>query len=450
MNRGEWLRKALHIGVGAGALLLRWLDWWQMALCCLAGFAFNRWVLAAWTKHRIERPEEHGRPIGVWAYPLTLAALCLVFARRLDAVAVAWAVMAFGDGFATITGKLLQGPRLPWNPKKTVSGFFAFILFGSTAAWFALAFVETGSFALCPGQAALAACFFAAVCAAFMESYPSGLDDNIAVAASAALAYWSAESSGLLWALSREFAALHAEAFVQGGMLTALLATLAYGARLVSAGGFLGGWAVGTLVYGFSGWRGFLLLCAFFVLASAATKFGYKRKAALGIAQSGGGARGARHAFANAAASIWLAACGAAWAFSHELAPHAWRTAFAAALATALFDTLGTEIGQVYGRTPVLLTTFRRGPPGTAGAVSLEGTLAGLAGALALGALAWGTGFVPPLGVAAVATGAFAGAVFESFLLSFMGKGRLEHEFSNFMNTVVGGAVGYAVFAVVN
>jgi uncharacterized protein (TIGR00297 family) len=52
------------------------------------------------------------------------------------------------------------------------------------------------------------------------------------------------------------------------------------------------------------------------------------------------------------------------------------------ALATAACDTTGSEIGQLFGRRAFLATTFKRVEPGTEGALSIEGTLAGLVAAL--------------------------------------------------------------------
>ena len=55
---------------------------------------------------------------------------------------------------------------------------------------------------------------------------------------------------------------------------------------------------------------------------------------------------------------------------------------FAASFAAKLADTFGSEIGKRWGRTTVLITSLRRVPAGTEGAVSLEGTLASAAGSL--------------------------------------------------------------------
>ena len=68
----------------------------------------------------------------------------------------------------------------------------------------------------------------------------------------------------------------------------------------------------------------------------------------------------------------------------HHLAPPAWQPllliGFAASFAAKLADTFGSEIGKRWGRHTVLITTLRPVPPGSEGAISLEGTAASLVG----------------------------------------------------------------------
>src|SRR5207244_13175204 len=66
---------------------------------------------------------------------------------------------------------------------------------------------------------------------------------------------------------------------------------------------------------------------------------------------------------------------------------HLFALAYAAAVATAGADTCSSEVGKAYGRRTFLITTLRPVPPGTEGAISAEGTLAGLAGAIVIAAV---------------------------------------------------------------
>ncbi|KAF2314434.1 hypothetical protein GH714_026364 [Hevea brasiliensis] len=59
----------------------------------------------------------------------------------------------------------------------------------------------------------------------------------------------------------------------------------------------------------------------------------------------------------------------------------------AASFCTKLSDTVSSEIGKAYGKTTYLVTTFKVVPRGTEGAVSVEGTLAGLLASILLASI---------------------------------------------------------------
>ncbi|GAH71132.1 unnamed protein product, partial [marine sediment metagenome] len=170
--------------------------------------------------------------------------------------------------------------------------------------------------------------------------------------------------------------------------VNAALAAISFAVGAVSLSGVAGGFIVGLVILYCGGWGAFGILVMFFAMGSAATKLGYTSKAALGVAQEEKGRRGARHAFANCGAPAIAAVIF--WGGTSEVAlwgEASWAlAAFTAAFATALFDTVSSEIGQLYGRHPFLITTLKAVPVGTDGAVSLEGTAAGLAAAAAMAA----------------------------------------------------------------
>jgi uncharacterized protein (TIGR00297 family) len=222
----------------------------------------------------------------------------------------------------------------------------------------------------------------------------------------------------------------------------AVLGLLAFWRGAVSRSGLIGGVIVGTAILACGGWGAWALLCGFFVFGSAATRLGYARKARAGLAQDDQGRRGSKHALANCGTALGLSVAIALFPGQAGLLG----LGIAAAFATALSDTLGSEVGQLYGRTPFLPTTFRRVAPGTEGAISLEGTLAGVAGSLVMGAIGWITGIYGIIGLGLVAIGAFVGTLVESYVGAIWGQdARIGNETMNFLNTVVGAAVGMAL-----
>jgi uncharacterized protein (TIGR00297 family) len=439
----EVLRKATHVGMGLIAFTLRWLGPSWSAVLAGAALLNNLFVLHRIGGKRLWRDAEleAGGAAGIVLYPLTVLLLILVFFRRLEVAAAAWGILAFGDGMATVCGMAFGRRKLPWNPAKSWVGSAAYVAFGTLAA--AVLLTWTAPERAYSWPFALVAAGAAALLAAALESLPQGLDDNLGVPLIAGLfllgmvlthGHWRPFlGEGLLGRL------------LIGAAINAALAGAAYAARTVDLSGVVAGWLVGTAIYAFLDWRGYLLLVAFFVIGSACTRIGYRRKAAANLAQERGGRRGARHALANSG----VAACCALFA---ALTPY--RTlfvvAFAAAFATAAADTSSSEIGQLVGRRTYLITTLRPVPRGTEGAVSLEGTLAGIAAAIVVAALGAAVALYPWAGVLAIVVAAFAGTTFESVVGATLEKRRLlDNEALNFLNTLIGALGGAALAALV-
>jgi len=194
-------------------------------------------------------------------------------------------------------------------------------------------------------------------------------------------------------------------------LITAAFAILAYALGMVSRSGALGGLLVGTIVYVCLGPRGFTVLALFVVGGSLLTRFGYRSKQRAGTAQEHGGRRGARNALANCAVAVLCAIL--ARTTGYDL----FTVAFVASLGAAFADTSESEVGQLLSRAPRLITTLKKVPPGTDGAISLPGTLAGLtaAGLTAILALALGLLDAPTTALL-VALAAFLGTVADSLI----------------------------------
>jgi uncharacterized protein (TIGR00297 family) len=212
--------------------------------------------------------------------------------------------------------------------------------------------------------------------------------------------------------------------------VTALLAILAYALGMVSRGGALGGLVVGTTIYYCLGPQGFTILAFFVVGGSLLTRLGYGRKRRAGTAEAGGGRRRARNVLANAGVAVICALLAAL------TASEAFAAAFVASLGAAFADTAESEVGQPYARTPRLITTMRSVPSGTDGAVSLPGTLAGLAAAALTAALGYALGLVAgPAPMLLVALAGFLGTVVDSFVGAL--APRVGNELTNVICTLV-------------
>jgi uncharacterized protein (TIGR00297 family) len=382
---------------------------------------------------------------------------------RLDIAAAAWGILAFGDGFATLVGRsrtegtaetaesaepdrdsassavsAVSSGRLPWNPDKSIAGTLAFIVCGGAGAVALAWWVRPSVTPLPPMAFTIAAPLVAAVLAGLVETIPIRLDDNISVPLTAALVLWLASlmtpesfdlsrgrvMSALPWALG----------------INALTGWLGYRARTVTKSGYAGGVLVGMIIYIGGGAGAWVLLFVTFLIASITSRLGLKRKEQLGIAEERGGRRGAGNAIANCG----VAAIGAIAAATTPFAPAA-LTALVAALVAGGSDTVASEIGKAWGRSTFLVTTLRRVKAGTPGAMSLEGTVAGLVAAVALASAGAAFGLIPASVIVIVVVGATAGALVESALgATLEGPGILNNDMLNFINTAVAAVVALA------
>jgi uncharacterized protein (TIGR00297 family) len=447
----ESARQWVHIGSGLFALLLRILTWWQAAALAAFALVFNLLALPRVGGRRLYRPvdEARGFPLGILLYPLAVLLLILLFPSRLDIVAAAWAILALGDGFATLAGrwhakaakdaKAAKGAKanraLPWNPDKTIAGTTAFILCGGLGGVALAWWVRPAIVPMPPIAFTIAAPLAAAIAAGFIETIPVGLDDNVSVPATAAAVLW-------LCSLMDTHAWLASRAAVVGALPWALVvnggtAWLGYRAKTVSLSGAVGGFLVGLLIYLGGGAGAWLLLFATFLAASITSRLGLQRKMVLGIAEERGGRRGAGNAIANCG----VAAAAAVAAVTTPY-PSTALVALVASLAAGGSDTVASEIGKAWGRSTFLVTSLAHVKPGTPGAMSLEGTAAGVTAAFALAAVGVAAGLLQPAAILAVAIAATAGALVESALgATLEGPGILNNDMLNFINTCVAAAV---------
>lgn len=215
--------------------------------------------------------------------------------------------------------------------------------------------------------------------------------------------------------------------------------------KLLTPAGLVHAWVLGVILWGTLGWQGYVVILFYFAVGSAVTRVGLARKEAAGIAEKRSGARGPENVWGSALAGT-LCAIIAYWFGSPDLSHPIAQLAvlgYTASLSTKLSDTCASEIGKAYGRRTFLITTLRPVPPGTEGAVSLEGTLAGIVGSGAIALVAWGVGLIPPIHLLTCLVAAFIATNLESLIgAAFQDHYRwLTNEMVNIINTAIGAAV---------
>lgn len=89
VSHSETTRQTVHMSMGAFALTLRWLAWWEAVALALIALGFNLVVLPR-IAPRIYRAGDRVRGVhGIVLYPFAVLALLAVFPRRPDIVAAA-------------------------------------------------------------------------------------------------------------------------------------------------------------------------------------------------------------------------------------------------------------------------------------------------------------------------------------------------------------------------
>lgn len=172
----EEKRQLVHIFLFFGAFLLKYLERWQAMVLVLFLLIISLFFLPKTKfRHHFYRSNENKYSKGAVLYFFVLLVILAIF--PLPIAGAAWVILALGDGLATLIGKNFKCRELPWNSHKTYIGSASFLVFGGFGAFVILKWLLPE---LSFEQAAWAG-FRATLAAAFVESLPLKLNDNVSV-----------------------------------------------------------------------------------------------------------------------------------------------------------------------------------------------------------------------------------------------------------------------------
>lgn len=231
-----------------------------------------------------------------------------------------------------------------------------------------------------------------------------------------------------------------------GAGLNAGLLAIAFFApkKLLTPFAYFNAWILGVLVWGTLGWQGYAIVMFYFLVGSGLTFVGMAQKEAEGIAEERSGARGVGNLWASALTGT---ICALISLFVDPSLRGLLLLGYVASFATKLSDTTASEIGKAYGKRTFLITTLKPVPRGTEGAVSLEGTLAGIIASAAIATLGWGMGLIDLFGVLWCVIAALVATTIESLIGATVEDKIpfLSHDVVNFINTLIGAIVAIAI-----
>jgi uncharacterized protein (TIGR00297 family) len=430
-------RRILHLSLVIPTLLLFTINWYQtvglallilvLELAILPGLGIDLSKTWGWRKHP---PKEASRS-GIVLCPVALLILALIFYKHLSVVAAAWGGTAPGDVMAGIAGQRWGRRRLPFNRDKSWAGFCSFIGFGAVGAFGLLLWTSPWmSTAKTLEIAAAAGCV-----GALVESLPICLDDNFTVPVvcagfvfCATLIARASFDSNLPYLGIRVILAVG---------INAAFAVLAWRLRQVSPRGAIAGVFLGVAVYMGFGYKSFLVLLAFVVLGSVATRLGYGTKLARGIAERRRGARSWQEALGNLLPAAWFSVLVITTPYQA-----AFLMALVAALAEAAGDTVASETGKWLSSEAWLITSFKAVPAGEDGGISAVGTLLGVGASALVTTIAYGLSLMGGRAAILVLLAAIAGNFADSVLGGTLERRKLvSNAIVNFAGTSLAGAL---------
>jgi len=235
--------------------------------------------------------------------------------------------------------------------------------------------------------------------------------------------------------------------FIGAGLNAVLLTIVALAPKkLLTLAGIIHAWILGVIIWATLGWPGYVIVAFYFIIGSGVTRIGLAQKEAAGIAEKRSGARGPENVWGSA---LTAALCAVGTLFVDPPMQSLLILGYVASFSTKLADTTASEVGKAYGKRTFLITTLKPVPPGTEGAVSLEGTLAGIVAAGAIALLGWGVGLISLWGVLWSVLAAFIATNIESLIGATLQEkfDWLTNEVVNIINTLIGGAIAIGLGA---
>lgn len=411
----EIIRKIIHILMGFFLLLLKYLKWYEASFCALFAFLFNFLILPKILPSIFREKKDYG----ILIYPLSVLALTITYPDNDFIVAASWGLMAFGDGFATIIGKIFPINKLPYNEEKSIGGLLSFIISGILACYLIGIYFDF--------KISLFHIIFVVVLSAFLETLKVPLQDNLTVPLiSSFLFYLIIPIKNINFPPFKDL--------IISAILIFILSFSIYLLRIIKFSAFLSGFIFGTIAFYFSSFFGFFSIFLFFFFGTALTFIGFKEKKELKIEEKDMGRRGAENVLANLSFPLFLAIL-----FPSHPSFDLIKFLFLSSISTALADTAGSEVGKFLGKKAYDPVNFKEIKRGEEGAVSIYGIISSLFFPFISNLILFFLKFINLNFLILCSISGFFGAYFESILRR---KGKWEHSLSNFFNTIIGAAIG--------
>ena len=201
--------------------------------------------------------------------------------------------------------------------------------------------------------------------------------------------------------------------------------------------GAMTGAGIATLIFSGAGYTGLGMLAAFFILGTLSTAWGKKEKLQFKAKGDQSGKRNAGQVLANGG----VAAIMGLLIYFIPAKTELLRLMIAGSLASAMADTLSSELGMIYGRRFYNIISWKRDTRGLDGVISLEGTLIGIVGSIII-SIIYAVGFGWDNKILIVIIAGTIGNLADSVLGALWErKHYLGNDAVNFLNTLIAAIV---------
>lgn len=193
----------------------------------------------------------------------------------------------------------------------------------------------------------------------------------------------------------------------------------------------------GIVLWVFAGPAYFMVILSFYVISSLATRFKYNKKTGMKISQE---KRNLDNVVSNGLLPVFSALLG-------------YNFIFLGSLASALSDTLSSEIGSVSNSRPLLITSLEPVLPGKNGAVSNLGLWLSCVGGIVIAFISYIfqiTKFSLPFLIWVLSLSGLIGSLFDSYLgATLENDGKLSNGSVNFVSTLLAGLFAFLIRALI-
>ncbi|MBN1398058.1 MAG: DUF92 domain-containing protein [Bacteroidetes bacterium] len=397
----EITRKSVHIGVGILVFFAPMIFKSAFIPLILSSTAVILMFIAVRTGLMAGMHGTSRLSYGTVFYPFSFFLLILVFWNsHPEIVSLSMLSLATGDAAAAITGESLKSPkefRLT-SDKKSVQGSISMFIVTAVSLFVGMMiFRLQDKYSL--QNLAVIALVSASIATAWEALSSKGLDNiSVPISVSFVLAVYLIPSN-----------MFEPGQFTTGLFLSLLIAAISYKIKFLTTSGAVAVFLLASTIYGLGGWKWTIPILTFFILSSALSIIGKRRKQQV------------EHLFDKTSNRDWgqVAANGGIAGMLIILQYIFPRTnlypAFLGSIAAATADTWGTEIGVWFRGRTILLPGFKKVDPGTNGGISLAGFIGGTVGAFVISASAY-TWDASVRAILIVTTSGIAGSLIDSYL----------------------------------